>query len=119
MPEYLLHEYLPKLVYGQAPFLANTIKFQHSYHMMNNTGTFLIIWLQFYVYYSTNAETNCSKCMHCTIGNICTPKDYDKFVKPFGKTIVNVGIRDMTILKVVMDWLTKFGFYSVLRSSIK
>ena len=111
MPEYLLHEYLPKLVYGQVPFLANIIKFQHSYHMMNNTGTFLIIWLQFYVYYFTNAETNCSKCMHCTIGNICTPKDYDKFEKPFGKTIVNVGIRDMTILKVVvMDWLTEFSF---------
>ena len=48
--------------------------------------------------------------MHCTIGNICTQNDYDKFEKPNGKTIVNVGIRDITILKVVMDWLTKFGF---------
>lgn len=48
--------------------------------------------------------------MHCTIGNICTRNDYDKFEKPNGKTIVNVGIRDITILKVVMDWLTKFGF---------
>ena len=48
--------------------------------------------------------------MHCTIGNICTRNDYDKFEKPNGKTIVNVGIRDITILKVVMDWLTNFGF---------
>ena len=48
--------------------------------------------------------------MHCTIGNICTRNDYDKFEKPNGKTIVNVGIRDITILKVVMDRLTKFCF---------
>ena len=39
--------------------------------------------------------------MHCTIGNICTQNDYDKFEKPNGKTIVNVGIRDITILKVM------------------
>ena len=79
--------------------------------MMNSkTRTFLIIFVQFYVYCCTNAETNCSRCMHCTIGNICTRNDYDKFEKPNGKTIVNVGIRDITILKVLLDWLTKFGF---------
>ena len=78
--------------------------------MNSKTRTFLIIFLQFYVFRLTNAETNCSRCMHCTIGNICTQNDYDKFEKPNGKTIVNVGIRDITILKVVMDWLTKFGF---------
>ena len=87
---------------------------------MNNAGKFIIIWLQFYVYYCTNAETNCSKCMHCTIGNICTPKDYDKFEKPVGKTIVNVGIRDITILKVALDRLTEFAFgFSVLGRSIE
>ena len=55
--------------------------------------------------------------MHCTIGNICTQNDYDKFEKPNGKTIVNVGIRDITILKVVIDWLTKFCFSFFWESS--
>ena len=61
-----------------------------------------------------------SKCLFCSVdcnlkrhlqsSEKCSKNYIDKFEKPNGKTIVNVGIRDITILKVVMDWLTKFGF---------
>ena len=37
-----------------------------------------------------NAEKFCT---NCTFGNVCTSNNYDSSQKPFGKTIVQVGIR--------------------------